>query len=352
MHGVIHWSSCLNKCQMQDCRLPGGIRPVNRQFFVVIVEFNLMVTRLFLLITFEALALRLLQRFVFRVPVGWPFWTDVEYSVGGVFAYFLFFSLAVAPSRARFSRVQLRNHLFWLVLWVASLALLPAQFFSIQAFKIAWIFFSFGVVLSSALVWLPISFFVGSENRWLLAPLALIFLIFPASQELTSYLWGHCGGFFAAPIESAFQLMLGRDFHADFISRQANIYIHYHSFNLNILAGCSGFEGILIFWIAATCHYSQDRGIRAQDLLLSLVLGACVLTALNLLRLLVLIGLGVWLGVERGIHFFHLHSGFLLYGLFYVAYFIPFGTPNKLHKRLTEQWVNDSLALAGFFQKK
>lgn len=108
------------------------------------------------------------------------------------------------------------------------------------------------------------------------------------------------------------------------------VQLHQSNWTAHIGRGCAGFDS-LIFFLGGFCIFAPLfwKRLSQSTWIILLILGVLFFSFLNFLRIALLFGLGLFLmdfmpqkeAISWAMSFFHLHLGYLLYGLGLLSYF-------------------------------
>jgi len=282
---------------------------------------------LYLFLVGELLCLRWLFHSVFKVSIGWSGTTDFDLFVPSTVAFFIFFfSLnRFEPLTWIFRRANALLHLFSILLFMGYTTA------SLNRNMTVWFLMLGFVVLSGVFVFISPRYFLRSKNKWVVIPCALIAFSVTVYQHHFQLLWPILGGVTGSwvckllawsPIPQA-----SCDLSTNLKTLAPQIFLKAKYYRATLAPGCVGLDGqllnVLVFLTQLSFHPTV-HWLRALGVLL---LGALGIFIMNVLRIVVLFGVGQWsmttdfsLWSMQAVRFaFHAHLGWCLYSLLLLA---------------------------------
>lgn len=295
-------------------------------------EFAMHLSRKGILILIPPLA----ELFIFRLfllpawglKIGFPGFTDYELFFPALlgFGAFLWSLNQESPLQVRFVPTNFLVHLAVLILFF--FVNHSHVFFNASLFYSVWWLLLIALVITSFALFLPLKPLLRTDRLLSLLPaLCMVFSL------VIYFKWG--GNLFESSIELWARGLesLVRLFNLSAI----NIYpfsnmvqIHHPMWTVHVGRGCAGFDS-LIFFLGAFALFAPIywKSHSLSYWTIFLLAGLALSLFLNFLRIILLFSVGIflmrWLPQKNAIgitlNLFHIHLGYLLYGLGFATYF-------------------------------
>lgn len=278
---------------------------------------------IYLFLVGELLTLRGLFHSILKTPIGWNGTTDFDLFIPCTVAFFLFFSSLNHFEKMTWTvkKGTAFLHFCFVLALVGYTAVSPSRNMTV------WFLMLGGVVLSGISVFISPGYFLRNKNKWVLIPCTLIALSVTVYQHHFQLLWPLLGGLTGSwvckllawsPIPQA-----SCELSTNLKSLAPQIFLKAQYYRATLAPGCVGLDGQLLNLLVFLTQLSLVPAVRWLRAGILLVLGALGIFVMNVLRIVVLFGVGQWsmttdfsLWAMEAVRFaFHAHLGWVLYSL-------------------------------------
>ncbi|NBV50603.1 hypothetical protein EBR78_05215 [bacterium] len=281
---------------------------------------------------FELVLLRWFQHAFLKLKLGFPGFTDYELLLPAPLAW-IAFTLALEqaiPIKFTWSWRRTFLHGFFLGAFLLVNIFYPSlePKLGLHTLTVWWSVLLL-VVLSAFGLFVSLGEVFKNPNRWAIIPCAIMAFSLVLNLKFGAELWTHL----LSPLEEMvkhFLMWAGLDQILVMALKKKFLWVQHPQLSILIGQGCSGLDGIL-FYISAFVIFSCLNWSRfsVQGWMLSFAYGILFFVLLNVLRIVFLFVAGIfcvrYVGAQRGLSWisgiFHVHAGYLFYGLGLAAYF-------------------------------
>lgn len=281
----------------------------------------------------ELLLFRLWLRYGLELRLGLPGFVDYDLVLPCVISFF-FFSWLLQKERRAVPTLQVANLLTNLV-FVMAFAFVSAFFGALDialgraGVVLLWTSLLGGMVLTAFSVWVPFSYLVSHPRRWLLVPGVASASSMVLIKHLYPKTWPYFSSVAAPAICStiqAFEPMTQCRWQSSSHFRIAHPYLQ-----VQFGPPCSGMESLLVFLVGFAVFLAMDTSrLKALRSLYFFLGGILLALGMNIARVAGIFLLSLWgnkilgpvnYGTDFLVTFFHLHLGWVFYGLVWGAFF-------------------------------